>query len=158
MQVGPGESDLDFGPMINRAGYDKVARHVTDALAKGAKAVIGGGPHKLGGLFYEPTILTDITDEMDIAGEETFGPVAPLISFSSEQEAIEIANSTDSGLAGYIYTKDYRRMFRVCEALETGMVGVNAGIISNAVAPFGGVKESGIGAKGRAMGWMILWT
>ncbi|GAB5459051.1 MAG: NADP-dependent succinate-semialdehyde dehydrogenase [Henriciella sp.] len=152
MQVGPGAEDLDFGPMINRAGYDKVVRHVTDAFEKGARAIVGGKPHALGGLYYEPTVLTDLDPSMIIANEETFGPVAPLFSFRTEEEALEMANNTSSGLAAYIYTKDYRRMFRVCEALETGMVGVNAGVISNAVAPFGGVKESGIGREGSRHG------
>ena len=152
LTTGCGMEDKDMGPLINQAGFDKVDRHVKDALAKGAVALTGGAPHEKGGLYYQPTVLTNITDDMQLNQEETFGPVAPLLSFDSEEEAILIANNTDVGLASYVYTKDVSRVFRVSEALETGMVGVNAGIISNAAVPFGGVKESGLGREGSRHG------
>ena len=152
MTTGSGMEDKDMGPLINQAGFDKVDRHVKDALAKGAKALTGGAPHAKGGLYYQPTVLTNINDDMQLNHEETFGPVAPLFSFDTEEQAIEIANNTEYGLASYVYTKDVSRVFRVAEALESGMVGVNAGIISNAAVPFGGVKESGLGREGSRHG------
>ncbi|WP_275099745.1 NAD-dependent succinate-semialdehyde dehydrogenase [Sedimenticola hydrogenitrophicus] len=153
LQVGPAlTSDTQQGPLINQAAVDKVQRHVDDAMAKGARLITGGQPHALGGTFYQPTILADITRNMRIASEETFGPVAPLFRFKTEQEAIELANDTPFGLAAYFYARDIGRVWRVAEALESGMIGINEGIISTAVAPFGGVKESGIGREGSHYG------
>jgi succinate-semialdehyde dehydrogenase / glutarate-semialdehyde dehydrogenase len=147
MKVGPGTDDgVTTGPLINRAAVEKVEEHVEDALAKGAKLVTGGKP--LGGNFFEPTILRDVTTEMAVAREETFGPVAPLFRFATEEEAIAMANDTEFGLACYFYSRDVGRIWRVGEALEYGIVGINEGIISTEVAPFGGVKESGIGREG----------
>jgi succinate-semialdehyde dehydrogenase/glutarate-semialdehyde dehydrogenase len=125
---------------------------VADALAKGASLLLGGKPHALGGLFFEPTILTGVTAEMRIAREETFGPVAPLFRFKDEAEAIAMANDTEFGLAAYFYARDVGRIFRVAEALESGMVCVNSGILSNEVSPFGGVKQSGLGREGSKYG------
>jgi succinate-semialdehyde dehydrogenase/glutarate-semialdehyde dehydrogenase len=153
LQVGPAlTSDTQQGPLINQAALDKVQRHVDDAMAKGARLMTGGQRHALGGTFYQPTILADVTRNMCIASEETFGPVAPLFRFKTEQEAIELANDTPFGLAAYFYARDIGRVWRVAEALESGMIGVNEGIISTAVAPFGGVKESGIGREGSRYG------
>jgi succinate-semialdehyde dehydrogenase/glutarate-semialdehyde dehydrogenase len=153
LQVGPAlTSDTQQGPLINQAALDKVQRHVDDAMAKGARLMTGGQRHALGGTFYQPTILADVTRNMRIASEETFGPVAPLFRFKTEQEAIELANDTPFGLAAYFYARDIGRVWRVAEALESGMIGVNEGIISTAVAPFGGVKESGIGREGSRYG------
>src|SRR5690606_30264872 len=129
-----------------------VQEHVDDALAGGASAITGGRSHALGGLFYEPSILIDVSRDAKLMQEETFGPVAPLIRFSTEQEVIELANDTPFGLASYFYTSDYRRAWRVSEALETGIVGLNEGIISTELAPFGGVKESGVGREGSKYG------
>jgi succinate-semialdehyde dehydrogenase/glutarate-semialdehyde dehydrogenase len=136
------------GPLINGAALDKVETHVRDALAKGARAVIGGGRHKLGRSYFEPTVLVDVTPEMQLAREETFGPVAPLFRFHEEAEAICLANDTTFGLAGYFYTQNLARAWRVAEALECGIVGINEGLISSELAPFGGVKESGLGREG----------
>ncbi|WP_260294693.1 NAD-dependent succinate-semialdehyde dehydrogenase [Sedimenticola hydrogenitrophicus] len=153
LQVGPAlTSDTQQGPLINQAAVDKVQRHVDDAMAKGARLMTGGKLHELGGTFYQPTILADVTRNMRIAREETFGPVAPLFRFKTEQEAIELANDTPFGLAAYFYARDIGRVWRVAEALESGMIGINEGIISTAVAPFGGVKESGIGREGSRYG------
>lgn len=153
LQVGPAlTSDSQQGPLINQAAVDKVQQHVDDAIAKGARLMTGGQLHELGGTFYQPTILADVTADMRIACEETFGPVAPLFKFKTEQEAIDLANDTPFGLAAYFYARDIGRVWRVAEALETGMVGINEGIISTAVAPFGGVKESGIGREGSRYG------
>lgn len=140
------------GPLINAAALDKVQRHVDDAVAKGAKVVLGGKPHALGGTFFEPTILTDVTSDMVVAREETFGPLAPLFRFDTEEEAIAMANDTEFGLASYFYSRDIGRVWRVAEALESGMVGINEGIISTEVAPFGGIKESGLGREGSHYG------
>jgi succinate-semialdehyde dehydrogenase/glutarate-semialdehyde dehydrogenase len=148
-RVGPGtESGVTQGPLINTAAIDKVEAHVTDAVARGAKAIVGGKRHALKGNFYEPTVLTGVTADMRIAREETFGPVAPLIRFKGEADVIRQANDTPFGLAGYFYTRDLGRAWRVAEALEYGIVGVNEGIVSTEVAPFGGVKESGLGREG----------
>jgi succinate-semialdehyde dehydrogenase/glutarate-semialdehyde dehydrogenase len=125
---------------------------VADAVAKGASLLLGGKRHALGGLFFEPTILTGVTAEMRIAREETFGPVAPLFRFKDEAEAISMANDTEFGLAAYFYARDVGRIFRVAEALESGMVCVNSGILSNEVSPFGGVKQSGLGREGSKYG------
>lgn len=153
LKIGNGfEDDVEQGPLINQAALVKVESHVADALSKGAKLVTGGKPHKLGGTFYEPTILTDVNDAMLFTQEETFGPVAPVFRFSDEDAVIAAANNTAAGLAAYVYTRDLDRMWRVTEALETGMVGVNEGLISNEVAPFGGIKESGVGREGSRYG------
>jgi len=151
--VGPGlKGETQQGPLINMQAVEKVERHVADAVAKGATLVTGGKRHALGGTFFEPTILTGVTTDMLCAREETFGPVAPLFRFSTEDEAVRIANDTRAGLAAYFYTRDVGRCFRVSAALEYGIVGVNEGIISTEVAPFGGVKESGIGREGAKHG------
>jgi succinate-semialdehyde dehydrogenase/glutarate-semialdehyde dehydrogenase len=153
LNVGDGTQDgVTTGPLINQAAVAKVKEHVADALAKGAKVLIGGKPHALGGNFYEPTLLRDVTKDMLIQREETFGPVAPLFRFKTEEEAIQMANDTEFGLACYFYTRDIGRIWRVGEALEYGIVGINEGIISTAEAPFGGVKESGIGREGSSHG------
>jgi succinate-semialdehyde dehydrogenase/glutarate-semialdehyde dehydrogenase len=153
MRVGNGAEDgIEQGPLINIAGLEKVEEHVRDAVSKGAKVVTGGERHALGGCFYQPTILTEVTSKMQIAHEETFGPVSALFRFSSEEEAIAISNDTEFGLAAYFYTRDAARVWRVAEALEYGIVGINEGIISTEVAPFGGVKESGLGREGSKYG------
>ena len=146
------EGEFQQGPLINKAALDKVTAMVDDAVAKGARIVAGGKPHELGGNFYEPTIVADINNDMRLAHEEIFGPVAPLFRFDTEEEAVQIANDTESGLAAYFFTRDYARVFRVSEALEYGMVAVNDGILSTEVAPFGGVKESGTGREGSKYG------
>ena len=152
-RVGDGlAGETEQGPLIDAAALKKVEEHVADAIAKGAKVVRGGHRHTLGGTFYEPTVLTGVTTSMLVAREETFGPVAPLFRFSTEQEAIQMANDTEFGLAAYVYTRDLARSWRVSEALEYGIVGLNTGIISTEVAPFGGVKESGIGREGSKYG------
>ncbi|GAA3537302.1 NAD-dependent succinate-semialdehyde dehydrogenase [Zobellella aerophila] len=140
------------GPLINQAALDKVERHVADALAKGGRLVCGGQPHSLGGTFYQPTVIADANEGMMLAQEETFGPVAACFRFKDEEEVLARANATPFGLAAYFYTTDIKRVFRVSEGLESGMVGVNEGIISNEVAPFGGVKESGLGREGARIG------
>ena len=153
MKVGNGAEDgVNQGPMIDIAAVEKVEEHVQDALNRGARVITGGKRHALGGTFYEPTVLADVTPEMRIAHEETFGPVAPLFRFKSEIQAIEMANDTEFGLAGYFYSRDVGRIWRVSEGLEFGLVGVNAGVISTEVAPFGGMKESGIGREGSYQG------
>jgi succinate-semialdehyde dehydrogenase/glutarate-semialdehyde dehydrogenase len=141
-----------LGPLIDDNAVAKVEEHVADALAKGAKIALGGKRHALGGRFYEPTILTGVTKEMKVANEETFGPVAPLFRFKDEADVIAQANDTDFGLASYFYARDMGRVWRVAEALEAGIVGVNTGLISTEVAPFGGVKQSGIGREGSKYG------
>lgn len=149
LKVGPGtESGVSTGPLINMAAVEKVEEHIADATGKGAKVVIGGKRHKLGGNFFEPTVLTGVTTEMKVAREETFGPVAPLFRFKTEEEAIKLANDTEFGLAAYFYSRDIGRCWRVGEGLEYGIIGINEGIISNEVAPFGGVKQSGLGREG----------
>ena len=149
LKVGEGtEAGVMQGPLINEAAIEKVEAHVRDAVGKGARVVVGGKRHALGGMFYEPTVLADVTTDMRLAEEETFGPVAPLFRFKDEGEAIRIANDTPYGLAAYFYTRDLPRAWRVAEALEYGMVGINEGIISTELAPFGGVKESGLGREG----------
>src|SRR5690606_14494409 len=153
LKVGPGtEEGVSIGPLIEPAALDKVRAHVADALEKGAKVAVGGKPHARGGLFFEPTILVDVTQEMRVAREETFGPVAPLFRFRTEEEAIQMANATEFGLASYFYARDVGRIFRVAEAIESGMVCVNSGILSNEVSPFGGVKQSGLGREGSRYG------
>ena len=153
LKVGNGfDEGVTTGPLIDLAGLAKVEEHVADATAKGAKVAAGGARHELGGSFYLPTILTGVTQKMMIAREETFGPVAPLFSFDTEEEVIAMANDTEFGLAGYFYARDLGRVWRVAEALEYGIVGINTGIISTEVAPFGGVKQSGLGREGSKYG------
>ncbi len=153
LKVGNGlTEDVDQGPLIDKAALDKVESLVSGAVAAGATAVIGGQPHALGGTYYEPTVLTGVTPDMDLAQEEIFGPVAPLFRFSDEAEAVEMANATPYGLAAYFYGRDIGRIWRVAESLEYGMIGINEGIISTEVAPFGGVKESGVGREGSYQG------
>jgi len=153
LKVGDGMEDgVNQGPLIDAQALRKVESHIADALAKGAKVLLGGKRHALGGTFFEPTVLKDVTTDMLLAREETFGPVAPLFRFKTEQDAVRIANNTQYGLAGYFYSRDVGRIWRVPEALECGMVGVNTGIISNEVTPFGGVKQSGIGREGSKYG------
>jgi succinate-semialdehyde dehydrogenase / glutarate-semialdehyde dehydrogenase len=149
LRVGDGlKGATELGPLIDAAALAKVEEHVADARAKGAKVTLGGKPHALGGTFYEPTIITGATADMKFAREETFGPVAPLFRFRDEAEAIRMANDTEFGLASYLYTRDLARAWRCTEALEYGIVGLNTGLISTEVAPFGGVKQSGFGREG----------
>ncbi len=154
LKVGPGltTDGAQQGPLIDMAAVEKVEDHIRDALDKGARVVMGGKRHQLGGSFFEPTILADVTPQMKVAREETFGPVAPLFRFESEDEAVRMANATEFGLAAYFYSRDIGRVWRVAEALEYGIVGINEGIISTEVAPFGGMKESGIGREGSKYG------
>jgi len=153
LKVGDGtEAGVMQGPLINEAAVKKVEEHVADAEKKGAKVVVGGKRHKLGRTFYEPTVISGVDSSMLIAREETFGPVAPLFRFSSDAEAIQMANDTEFGLSAYFYSRDINRVWRVAEALEYGMVGINTGAISSELAPFGGVKESGIGREGSRHG------
>lgn len=149
LKVGDGmQEGVTQGPLINEKAIEKVEEHVRDAVAKGAKIALGGKRHERGGNFFEPTILTDVTAEMKVSNEETFGPVAPLYRFKDEAEVIKMANNVPAGLAAYFYSRDIGRAWRVGEALEYGIVGINEGVISNEVAPFGGVKESGLGREG----------
>jgi len=153
LKVGRGTEDgVMQGPLINEAAVRKVEAHIADALSKGARVATGGKRHALGQTFFEPTVLTGVTAAMQLAKEETFGPVAPLFKFSSDDEVIRMANDTEFGLAAYFYSRDIARVWRVAEALEYGMVGINTGIISNEVAPFGGVKQSGVGREGSHYG------
>ena len=153
LRVGDGlKGPTDIGPLIDAAALAKVQEHVADARAKGGKVILGGKPHALGGTFYEPTIVTGATTAMQFAREETFGPVAPLFRFSTEGEAMRMANDTEFGLASYLYTRDLARAWRCAEALEYGIVGLNTGIISTEVAPFGGIKQSGFGREGSMHG------
>ena len=152
-KVGAGtEAGVTIGPLIEPAALEKVEAHISDALAQGARVLVGGRRHALGGLFFEPTIITGVTAAMRVAREETFGPVAPLFRFETEAEAIAMANDTEFGLASYFYARDVGRIWRVAERLESGMVCVNSGILSNEVAPFGGVKQSGLGREGSRYG------
>jgi succinate-semialdehyde dehydrogenase/glutarate-semialdehyde dehydrogenase len=146
------EPGAAIGPLIEEAAVAKIERHVADALGKGARLVLGGKRHARGGTFFEPTVIADATADMIMAQEEIFGPVAPLFRFRDEGEAVALANATPFGLAAYFYSRDIGRIFRVAEALEVGMVGINEGLISTEVAPFGGVKESGIGREGSRLG------
>ncbi|MFD2204586.1 NAD-dependent succinate-semialdehyde dehydrogenase [Kiloniella antarctica] len=153
LKVAPGtEEGAQQGPLINAAASSKVSELINDAVSKGAKTIIGGNPHDLGGTFFEPTVITGVTDEMRVFSEEIFGPVAPLYKFKTEEEAVKMANDTPFGLAAYFYSRDIGRVWRVSRALEYGIVGINEGIISNEVAPFGGVKESGVGREGSKYG------
>ena len=146
------DKDATQGPLIDDKAVAKVEEHIEDAVAKGAKVVVGGHRHALGGRFFEPTVLTNVTPSMLIAREETFGPVAPLFRFKTDEDAVALANDTEFGLASYFYGRDIGRVWRVAEALEAGMVGINTGLISTEVAPFGGVKESGLGREGSKYG------
>ena len=153
LPVGDGmEPDVLIGPLINQDAVEKMDEHIGDAVSKGARVLLGGKKHSLGGTFYEPTVVADMTQDMLVARDETFGPLAPLFRFKTEKEAIQMANDTEFGLASYFYSKDRARVWRVSEALEYGIVGVNTGLISTAVAPFGGVKESGLGREGSKYG------
>jgi succinate-semialdehyde dehydrogenase/glutarate-semialdehyde dehydrogenase len=153
LRVGDGlEGVTDLGPLIDEKAVEKIEEHIADAVSKGAKVALGGKRHALGGTFFEPTILTSVTPQMVVAREETFGPLAPLFRFDTEAEAIAMANDTEFGLAAYLYTRDLARSWRVSEAIEYGIVGLNTGLISTEVAPFGGVKESGIGREGSKYG------
>ena len=153
LRVGDGLAGVtDQGPLIDANALAKVEEHVADAVAKGARVLSGGQRHALGGTFYEPTLLADVDPSMLIASEETFGPVAPLFRFKTEAQAVAMANDTEFGLAGYFYTRDLARSWRVAEALECGIIGINTGIISTEVAPFGGVKQSGTGREGSKYG------
>ncbi|MDO7562768.1 MAG: NAD-dependent succinate-semialdehyde dehydrogenase [Planktomarina temperata] len=148
MKVGDGFAGADLGPLISKPALEKVEDHIADALSKGAVVATGGKPHDLGGTFFEPTILTGVTQDMTVSKEETFGPMAPLFKFENVDDVIAMANDTIFGLAAYFYAKDLSRVYKVAEALEYGIIGVNTGIISTEVAPFGGVKQSGLGREG----------
>ncbi len=153
MKVGNGlEDGVTQGPLITDAAIKKVEEHIADAVSKGAEVLIGGKRHELGQTFFEPTILTNATQEMKVAKEETFGPMAPLFKFKDEDEVVALANDTEFGLAAYICARDIGRIWRVSENLEYGIVGINTGIISTEVAQFGGVKQSGIGREGSKYG------
>jgi succinate-semialdehyde dehydrogenase/glutarate-semialdehyde dehydrogenase len=153
LKIGDGLAGVtDQGPLIDMKAVAKVEEHIADALAKGAAVAAGGKRHVLGGTFFQPTVLTNVKPGMMVAREETFGPIAPLFRFRTEPEAIRMANDTEFGLAAYFYTRDLARAWRVSEALEYGIVGLNTGIISTEVAPFGGMKESGIGREGSKYG------
>jgi succinate-semialdehyde dehydrogenase/glutarate-semialdehyde dehydrogenase len=153
LKVGNGfEQGTIIGPLIDGKAVEKVEQHIADAVAKGAKVTLGGKRHALGGSFFEPTIITGVTPDMAVAKEETFGPLAPLFRFKTDAEAIKLANDTEFGLAAYFYSRDIGRIFRIAEGLEYGIVGINEGIISTEVAPFGGVKQSGLGREGSKYG------
>jgi len=153
LKVGPGTGEgVTAGPLIDGGALAKVEEHIADAVAKGGKVTVGGKKHALGGRFFEPTVITGVTKDMKVATEETFGPLAPLFKFKDEADAIAQANDTEFGLAAYFYARDLGRVWRVAEALETGIVGINTGLISTEVAPFGGVKQSGLGREGSKYG------
>lgn len=153
MKVGDGlEEGTEIGPLIDAAAVEKVEAHIMDAVAKGGKVAVGGNRHARGGTYFEPTVVKYVKVDMDVANEETFGPLAPLFKFDNEEQAIEMANATEFGLAAYLYSRDLGRVWRMSEALEYGIVGINTGIISTEVAPFGGMKESGIGREGSKYG------
>jgi succinate-semialdehyde dehydrogenase/glutarate-semialdehyde dehydrogenase len=153
LKVGNGfEEGVTQGPLINADALKKVKEHIADAVGRGARVAVGGKSHPLGGNFFEPTILVNVPREAVIFNEETFGPVAPLFRFQTEEEAIKLANDSKFGLAAYFYSRDVGRIFRVAEALEAGLIGINEGIISTEVAPFGGVKASGVGREGSKYG------
>jgi len=153
LRVGNGaEAGVTTGPLIDDAAVAKVEEHVADALAKGGRIVTGGRRHALGGRFYEPTVIADVTPDMKVAREETFGPVAPVFRFRTEAEALALANDTEFGLASYFYARDIGRVWRIAEGIDSGIVGINVGIISNEVGPFGGVKQSGLGREGSRYG------
>jgi succinate-semialdehyde dehydrogenase / glutarate-semialdehyde dehydrogenase len=152
LKLGRGtEPDVDVGPLIDEAQRSKVSELVEDAVTRGARVLLGGGRPSgpaYPGYFFEPTVLSEVPEDARLLSEEIFGPVAPVATFSSEQQALDAANRTEYGLVAYVYTRDLTRAFRVCEGIETGMVGLNQGVVSNAAAPFGGVKQSGFGREG----------
>jgi len=153
LKVGDGlKGETQQGPLIDMSALEKVEEHIADAVGKGARILLGGQRHELGGTFFQPTILADVRSDMAVAREETFGPLAPLFRFTSDEEAIAMANDTEFGLAAYFYSRDIGRVWRVAEVLEYGIVGINAGLISSTVAPFGGMKESGVGREGSKYG------
>lgn len=153
LKIGNGmEEGVTLGPLIDMAAVEKVQEHIQDAVSKGGKVVAGGKPHALGQSFFEPTVIVDVTPQMKVAKEETFGPLAPLFRFHTDEEVVFMANDTEFGLAAYFYSRDIGRVWRVAEALEYGMVGINTGILSNEAAPFGGMKQSGIGREGSHYG------
>jgi len=153
LKVGNGfDAGVGQGPLIDQAAVDKVEEHIFDAVAKGARILLGGKRHRLGGTFFEPTVIADVTSQMKVAREETFGPVAPLFRFYKDEEAAQLSNDTEFGLASYFFSRDVARIWRVAEALEYGMVGINTGMISTEVVPFGGVKQSGLGREGSHYG------
>ncbi|WP_292037615.1 MULTISPECIES: NAD-dependent succinate-semialdehyde dehydrogenase [unclassified Brevundimonas] len=153
LRVGNGlEDGVQIGPLIDAKAVKKVEEHIADARAKGATVITGGQRHALGGTFFQPTVLSGVTSDMMICKEETFGPVAPVVRFETEEEGLAMANATEVGLAGYFYARDMGRVWRVAEAMETGMIGVNTGLISTEVAPFGGIKQSGLGREGSRHG------
>jgi succinate-semialdehyde dehydrogenase/glutarate-semialdehyde dehydrogenase len=153
LKVGNGmDEGVTQGPLINPAAVDKVEKHIADALKRGAEILLGGQRHELGGTFFQPTVLRDVSPNARVGCEETFGPVAPLIKFETEEEVVALANDTQFGLASYFYSQNIRRVWRVAEALETGIVGINSGLISTEVAPFGGIKQSGVGREGSKYG------
>jgi succinate-semialdehyde dehydrogenase/glutarate-semialdehyde dehydrogenase len=149
LKVGRGtETDVDVGPLIDESQREKVSELVDDAVQRGAKLLLGGSQLDGAGYFYEPTVLSAVPDDARLLGEEIFGPVAPVATFSTDEQALAAANRTEYGLVAYVYTRDLDRAFRVCEGIETGMVGLNQGVVSNPAAPFGGVKQSGFGREG----------
>jgi succinate-semialdehyde dehydrogenase/glutarate-semialdehyde dehydrogenase len=153
LKVGNGfEPGVLQGPLIDQAAVEKVEEHIQDAISQGARLLLGGHRHTLGQTFFEPTVLAGVTPQMKVAKEETFGPLAPLFSFDTDEQAIQMANDTEFGLASYFYSRDIGRIWRAAEGLESGMVGINTGLISNEVAPFGGVKQSGLGREGSHYG------
>jgi succinate-semialdehyde dehydrogenase/glutarate-semialdehyde dehydrogenase len=153
LKVGNGqEAGVTQGPLIEEKAVAKVEEHIADALSKGGRLLAGGKRHALGHSFFQPTVIADVTSSMQVATEETFGPLAPLFRFKTEEDVIAMANNTEFGLAAYFYSRDIGRVWRVADALESGMVGVNTGLISNEVAPFGGVKQSGLGREGSKYG------
>jgi succinate-semialdehyde dehydrogenase/glutarate-semialdehyde dehydrogenase len=153
LKVGNGiEDGVTQGPLIDEKAVQKVEQHVADALAKGGRLLLGGKRHELGHSFFQPTVIADINADMLVAKEETFGPLAPLFRFKTDEEAIAQANASEFGLASYFYSRDVGRIWRMAEGLESGMVGVNTGLISTEAAPFGGVKQSGLGREGSHLG------
>ena len=152
LRTGDGRGDVQQGPLIDAAAVAKVQEHIADATAQGARVETGGLPHALGGLFFQPTVLSGVQSTMRLTCEETFGPVAPVMRFTTEDEAVALANATEFGLAAYLYSRDAARIWRMSSRLETGMLGINTGLISNEVAPFGGIKESGLGREGSSHG------
>ena len=153
LKVGNGMEDgVQVGPLIDDKAIQKVQQHLDDAMSKGAKLLTGGKPHELGGTFFQPTVVSEVTQDMLICREETFGPLAGVVRFETEEEGVALANDTIFGLAGYFYSRDISRVWRVAEALETGMVGINTGILSTEIAPFGGIKQSGLGREGSSHG------
>ena len=153
LKVGNGfEPGVQQGPLIDRAAVEKVEEHIEDAVSKGGNVLLGGKRHALGQTFFEPTVLAGVTSQMKVAKEETFGPLAPLFRFETDEEGIQMANDTEFGLASYFFSRDVGRIWRAAEALDAGMVGINTGLISNEVAPFGGVKQSGLGREGSHYG------